>query len=83
MEVFLVCALVITNSLWLLFFHFRENYHREERTELQNRIAHPQMIVNPESGSVESHDNHIEPKDAIEYASVGTIDQYRPDDGEE
>ena len=47
METVLVIALVLSNLLWLFFFDRAEGRSKDERRELQNRIAKPEMIVPP------------------------------------
>ena len=81
MEAFLVIALIISNIGWLLYLGRRDLLDIEERKELRNRIAEPEMIIPPKEvvkanlEAVKNRPAELFPDaDQSELAAVGRID---------
>ena len=70
-DLVLIVALVGTNALWLVYYNERDKRDHKERQELHNRIAHPEILVNP---PVRDYEELELPEDTVEYAAVGMID---------
>lgn len=76
----LVFALILSNGLWLLYMDRNSQRQREERRELHNRIAEPELIIDdpvplPEDPNREFNEaSALTPEEQAEFAAVGMVD---------
>lgn len=87
MEAALVIALILSNFFWLAFYDRSDTRNKDERREIRNRLAEPDMVIPPDEvvkaniEAIQTTPDEGRPDDEWELAAVGRIDPIlnRPD----